>query len=286
MVDYQGAEIMLRISTRNKLRIARIIYRMLRIFGFRQKRVVERNGIRFDLDLAEGIDLSIFLVGRFQRHLFDQRRIHLPDDALVMDVGANIGSITLPLAQIVKNGKVFAFEPTHYAFGKLKRNLELNPELCQRVEAIQTFVSDRDYEEAGVRVTSSWRLDSIEGDVHPVHGGLHKECVSQHLRLDTFVADRKLQRVDLIKIDTDGHEWAVLSGAKETIRKFRPVVLFELALYLLEENHVSYEMIETYFSGLGYRLMSAESGQSISSATVLSMVPKNGSLDVIALPQS
>lgn len=277
---------MLRISTRNKLRIAKAVYRFLRLVGVRQNRVVERNGIWFDLDLAEGIDLSIFLVGRFQKHVFDPRRIHIPEDACVMDVGANVGSITLPLAQLVKNGKVFAFEPTHYAFKKLQRNLELNPELTKRVEAIQTFVSDRDYEETGVKVTSSWRLDSAEGEVHPVHGGLHKETVSHHVRLDSFVAEKRLERVDFIKIDTDGHEWAVLSGARETIRKHRPVVLFELALYLLEENNVSFEMIERYFDELGYRLMSSETGQMISSTVVESMVPKNGSMDVVAFPQS
>lgn len=277
---------MLRISTRDKLRIAKAVYRFLRLVGVRQNRVVERNGIRFDLDLAEGIDLSIFLVGRFQKHVFDPRRIHIPSDACVMDVGANVGSIALPLAQLVKKGKVFAFEPTHYAFEKLQRNLELNPELSQRVEAIQTFVSDRDYEEPGVKVTSSWRLDSAEGEVHPVHGGLHKETVSHHIRMDSFVAEKRLDRVDFIKIDTDGHEWAVLSGARETIRKYRPVVLFELALYLLEENNVSFQMIETYFDELGYSLMSSETGQRISSTGVESMVPKNGSMDVVAIPQS
>ncbi len=46
-------------------------------------------------------------------------------------------------------------------------------------------------------------------------------------RLDTLVVERGLDRVDLVKIDVEGHEHAVFDGAAETLRSFRPAVVFE-----------------------------------------------------------
>lgn len=59
----------------------------------------------------------------------------------MLDIGANIGSHTLPLAQMVgPSGRVYSFEPTDYAFGKQRRNLSLNPELSKRVNALQSML--------------------------------------------------------------------------------------------------------------------------------------------------
>ena len=44
----------------------------------------------------------------------------------IIDIGANIGSVSLLLAKILKNSKVFAIEPTNYAYNKLSENLKLN----------------------------------------------------------------------------------------------------------------------------------------------------------------
>ena len=51
----------------------------------------------------------------------------------MIDVGANIGSVSLSLVNIFKNSNVLAFEPSFYAFKKLKKNLNLNSRLEKRI---------------------------------------------------------------------------------------------------------------------------------------------------------
>ena len=56
--------------TKIKLVIAKLLYRLLRLLGFSNQQYVNRNGIFYELDLSEGIDLHIFLFGNFQDHIF------------------------------------------------------------------------------------------------------------------------------------------------------------------------------------------------------------------------
>ena len=62
--------------------------------------------------------------------------------SLVLDIGASIGAHTLLLASLVgPNGRVMAFEPDDFAFRKLRRNLDLNPQVTSRVETLRCFLT-------------------------------------------------------------------------------------------------------------------------------------------------
>ena len=56
-------------STKFKIRVANLLYQMLRLVGVSPVRIIERKGIRYQVDLAEGIDLSLFLFGHYQKHV-------------------------------------------------------------------------------------------------------------------------------------------------------------------------------------------------------------------------
>ena len=57
------------ISTKFKIRVANMPYHMTCLLGVSSARTIEREGIRYQVDLAEGIDLSLFLFGHFQKHV-------------------------------------------------------------------------------------------------------------------------------------------------------------------------------------------------------------------------
>jgi FkbM family methyltransferase len=271
-------------STKFKLRVAGIIYRVLRIFLSKDSRTIKRNGITYEADLSEGIDLSLFLFGNFQSHVFQNRYCNLARDAVVIDVGANIGAISLGLARLAPGGHVYAFEPTDYAYKKLTRNLELNPLLAQRVTATQAFISDRTSANSNLAAYSSWKLDGSDAlERHPVHGGvvMASSGVPQ-LSLDEFIEARQVKRVDLIKIDTDGHELEVLRGAKKCLAAHCPKVIFELCSYLLDERGVSFADYVKIFSELNYRMICLPGGQLITPSNYLEFVPRGGSIDVLA----
>jgi FkbM family methyltransferase len=271
-------------STKFKLRVAGIIYQVLHLVLRKDSRTIKRKHIAYEVDLSEGIDLSLFLFGNFQNYVYRNRFFKLTPDAVVMDVGANIGAISLNLARLVPQGHVYAFEPTDFAYKKLNRNVALNPLLAPRITTTQAFVSDRASGISTLAAYSSWKLNANDArECHPVHGGMAMGTVGvPQLSLDDFIAARQIKRVDLIKIDTDGHELEVIRGARNCLTARSPEVIFELCSYLLEERGISFSDYVKIFSELNYRLICLPSGQLITESNYQTLVPSQGSVDVLA----
>jgi FkbM family methyltransferase len=150
--------------------------------------------------------------------------------AVVIDIGANIGSHTLPLAKLVgSGGHVYAAEPTLYAFAKLKKNLKRNADLAKRVTAMHCYLLAKAGSVVPDTAYSSWPLNGGRG-LHALHGGRPMPIGNAvALTLDEFVTKMGLSRIDLIKLDVDGAEAEVLAGARETIAHFHPPLLVEFA---------------------------------------------------------
>jgi len=273
------------INTRLRVSFGRVLYH-LAMLGRKRKRVVRRGGITYEVHLAEGLDLSLYLFGSFQKHVTANRWVDLPDDSVVLDIGANFGVMTLAFAKAFPKGQVIAFEPTHYAIGRLRRNLELNPDLAERVEIIQSFVSDHADANCDLVAYASWRVDGLTtGREHPLHVGTpHSTEGVPSITLDEFASSRNLDGLDLVKIDTDGHELGVLRGARETIRKFRPLVIFEAGLYLMEERGVAFLDYAAYFGGLDYSLFDAKTERPVSEANYRKFIPPRATTDLVAVP--
>ena len=135
---------MLNLSTSTKIYLAAILSKFL-IFLFRRKNfVISRNGIKYRIDLEEGVDLGIFLGVKNEKKLFNIKKyINQKEKFNIVDIGSNIGSVTLPLANIFKKSKVYSIEPTVYAFEKLKENINLNPNLKKRIKTFNYFISKK-----------------------------------------------------------------------------------------------------------------------------------------------
>ena len=114
-------------------------------FGIKKKVIVNRNLIKWKLDISEGIDLSIFLFGSFQKNLvrsinkyiFSHKKVQ-KNFFNIIDIGSNIGDKSLSissglLSKDFKNFKVFSIEPTDYAYKKQINNINLNPKLKKKI---------------------------------------------------------------------------------------------------------------------------------------------------------
>lgn len=235
------------LTTKQKMRCARIIttvIQFVRILLFRPKKVrVKRNNIYWNLDLSEAIDLSIYLTGSFERSTLKSMLRKLSDDAVVIDIGANVGAHTLPLAQYLVFGKVIAVEPTVWAFERLRKNLDLNQSLNARVESIQCGLVETNSDQLETRIYSSWPL---LGHGHHLHGGVsHSTSGADAVTLDTLVEKLGLNRIDLIKLDVDGHEYSVVKGGEKTFSRFRPLLMMEWAPHqTIEFGHQPSELIQ------------------------------------------
>jgi len=271
--------------TRIKILLARGLYCILHLFLRRDIQRVRRGNVEYELDLSEGIDLSLFLFGNFQGHVIGKNLFKLPEEAIIFDVGANIGSMSLQFAQIVPKGHVYAFEPTNYAYAKLIRNLALNRELARRISPVQSFVSDRTEANPQLNAYASWKVDNSPHRKHPLHGGIIKSAESiPSVTLDDFCLEQDIDRVELIKIDTDGHEFSVLEGACKTIEKFRPYIIFEAGLYVFAERGVEFKQYMEFFTAYNYSLIDSKNGRKVSLKNYHQRIPQRSTTDIIAIP--
>lgn len=256
-------------SVSQKIFIARQLNRLLRVgrrLAGRDMHVrCRRRGITWALDLDEGIDLSIYLLGAYEPRTLKAYRQLIAPGAVVFDIGANIGAHTLHFAHRVgPAGRVFAFEPTDFACAKLRANLALNPALAGRVDVHQLFlVADRSVP-VPAAVAASWPVADTAGQLNAWHGREERSSAARAMTADDFCAANDIQRVDLVKLDVDGHEGAVLQGFRTGLARFRPVIIVELAPFIYSGTKAGeFDEFVTYLAGLGYDFTDANTGRSV-----------------------
>jgi FkbM family methyltransferase len=246
------------IRTKTKIRIAhaaqRVVMAARTLLGQGPIARCRRDGLTWQLDLREGVDFSVFLLGRFEPDLIAAYKRLIAKGSTVIDIGANIGTHTLPLAaQVGPTGRVVAVEPTLYAFKRLVEHVNLNPDLANHVTTLQTMLMGSPQAELAPAIESSWPLETPEG-AHGGHAGVAKATTGAAVStLDDLVAALQLKRVDVIKLDVDGYEVEVLRGARRVLAEFRPLVFFEHAPYVVHDKGYLPEEMGEIFTKAGYR---------------------------------
>jgi FkbM family methyltransferase len=276
-------------KTTHKIGAARVIYRAVRagrsLLGRSNREIATRNGATYELDLSQGIDFAIYLGNIYERQTRATLRRLVKPGSLVLDIGANIGAHTLHLAQLVgSHGRVLAFEPTDFAFRKLSRNLELNPELRKRVTANHCFLTSTDAEAVPSAIYSSWPLIEESG-LHAKHLGREMRTEAARARsLDSVLAEFGGPPVQLVKLDVDGFECDVLRGATTLLSDVKPIFVMEIAPYVLDERGASLEDLLSYFVPRGYGFYDEKHGKPLpSSADELRRLVSDGEgINVVA----
>jgi FkbM family methyltransferase len=236
-------------KTKYKIYVGKIISFFLKPF-FSKNKIFIRNGIRWSLDLNEGIDLSIFLFGTSEKKIKNiEKFFKFNKKITVLDIGANIGSISLPIAKMFPESKVYAIEPTNYAFKKLTKNLSLNKNLNNNISLNQKFISKVNRPK---KVWSSWNFIN-KNKKHKKHfGSLKTIKKNSFISIANFINLKKIKKVDFIKLDVDGHELDVLKSGERFIKNKKPVIFMEIAPYLYPEFGYECSELIKYINKLGY----------------------------------
>ncbi len=186
------------------------------------KAFIKRDGRDFCIEIDgrpfEGkLDNYIEWLAYVTRDYFEYTYINLLRSLLsggtALDVGANVGNHTHAFSGFFDT--VHAFEP----FGKVADRLEAKGAELPNVEVHRVALSDQVGE-----LSFEAPADENWGTGKITDGGSLKVPVEIG---DCYLRDR-VDGVNFIKIDVEGHELCVLRGLTETIRKFRPVVMFEV----------------------------------------------------------
>ena len=128
-----------------------------------------------------------------------------------LDVGACVGSWSIPASFNFK--QVYAFEPNEEALVFLRTHIGMNK--VKNIKIVESLISSED---APPLNYDGWQI-------YPGPGA------TPSVTIDAFRESNKL-KVDYIKIDVEGHELEVLSGARQTLKQDRPRVMVEIHCFL------------------------------------------------------
>lgn len=138
-------------------------------------------------------------------------------DSVIFDIGANVGYFSLLAAVLAgSEGKVYAFEPLPRNVRYLRQHVALN-HLENRIEVVEAAVSDREGE-------AHFDLGPSTAMGHLADSG---EITVQMVVLDDLLEKGELRPPDYMKVDVEGAEFEVLSGAHHIIENHRPVLFMD-----------------------------------------------------------
>jgi FkbM family methyltransferase len=170
---------------------------------------------------------------------------------VIFDVGAHIGVFSLCCSRI-PGAKIFGFEPVSSTFNMNVGNMVRNSAKNVATQPLGLFDKDTDIAIGPVDDDVASTSFSIFGSGRDA--GNQRE-VSHFTMLDRFVRDRAIKALDFMKIDVEGSEPAAIQGGLDTIRRFRPAILFEYVSDYYDRFKISRAIWQELTTGLDYELL-------------------------------
>lgn len=149
---------------------------------------------------------------------------YIPQNAVIIDAGAHVGTHSLFWAKYTNAKSIYAFEPQKDIFDILKNNIELN----NYQDIIHPFNIGLSNISGKARISASIpNISALTQIKEDENGDIEVES------LDNF--DFNGEKIDFIKIDTERHEFLILKGAENLIKKDKPIILVETSYDTDEE---------------------------------------------------
>jgi FkbM family methyltransferase len=193
----------------------------------------------------------------------------LGEGSVVVDAGAQIGLLSVLCAKMVgDSGRVLSFEPHPENYRTLKEAIVQNG--LRNVEVVNKGLGAKKavlYFWEALASGLSLLPETKEDWPCKATQALEVECIT----LDAFLAEQRIHTLDVLKVDVDGPDFAVLLGAQELLRgEVPPLVIFESSCYWLSLGY-RLQTAVSFFRELGYELYVSP----ISSKRIFSLGPQD-----------
>lgn len=184
---------------------------------------------------------------------------------IVLDIGANIGTHSLGLRSLIECGEIHAFEAQRIIFNMLAGSVAINA--IENVYVHHLAVGDREgrIEIPSFDYSKPLNFGSVEfgpTQTEKLDQPRQQKADPEFVRMTTIDA-MEFPRVDLMKIDVEGMELAVLRGAEFCIAQHRPIMYVEWLKgnkaklreqiesrgYVIKERHINYLCVPSEQSG-------------------------------------
>lgn len=224
-------------------------------------RRVTRNGVKYSLDISNLVDWYIYFNFTDLPHERFLNAIQAHDT--VIDVGANIGLISMRSAIRAKNGAVYSFEPYGKTYERLEYHRKLND--FRNIFTYNIGLGSTDEEVA---------FDTdFQGNPGMFRVNRHAAAETTRIKvmtLDKFVSENRLQQINAIKIDVEGYETEVLKGAGKVLSEFKPLLFVELDDNNLKDQGSSAKELIGLITSYGYAIRHAVTGEPLTTDSQLS----------------
>lgn len=160
----------------------------------------------------------------FDSHVIDQIKPYIHEGSVVLDVGSNLGQMAMEFAKLVgPTGTVHAFEADYACYGILEANIAENnitniiahEGALWHEAGLELIYPEPDFVKMSCR--GSWGIDPT----------IEFKGKNDQVLISTTIDQLDLDQVDVIKVDAQGSDLNILKGAINTIKKHRPVIIFE-----------------------------------------------------------
>lgn len=221
-------------------------------------------GLNITLDPTDTVSEAIFRQGIYDLVTTEALWRLASEGDCIIDVGANIGYMTSLFAiRAGAHGSVIAFEPHPKTYETLKQSVEYwrHHELCAPITTVQAALSNKD----GTAILGIPSARDPNRSHARITAGPGTGIQVRTMRFSSYFASPC--EISLVKIDTEGHEAAVLEGMGDYLGHVRDIVFEEFAQYPAASHQVLEGAGYTVF-GLeerlaGPKLRSAEEGSRV-----------------------
>jgi FkbM family methyltransferase len=203
-------------------------------------------GIKMRLYSDQGVEMELWLSGMYQpalAHVLSQNAV---TGGYFIEAGANVGFFSFMFAKWAgTSGKIAAFEANPQMVARIKDSNQHND---FRIDIVEKAIHDKAGDTITFYISASPRKSSIYGDqVEDVT----QQITVETMTIDDYVAAAQWSRVDIIKMDIEGNDCRGLLGAANTIREYRPFIVFE---YWRDSHSDAQQQAAQLLTDVGYRL--------------------------------
>lgn len=168
----------------------------------------------------------------FENHQLSTFQKIIKPGMIVVDAGANIGLYTLIAGNLVgDNGRVYSFEPSNETFERLKKNIALNN--LHNILAVNLGLGENPNEKLILRQDVGYgdaeRYLHLSNEAHSIKlENVNELFIKEEILIDTldnYFNKLNVEKIDFLKIDTEGFEYYILKGSEQVLKKSPEIVI-------------------------------------------------------------
>lgn len=213
----------------------------------------------FDLCYSEGTSIveRYKSLGHYEQDFVDVLVRYLGDNSAVsfVDIGANIGMISLSLLEKLKDLKIYAFEPGPHQADLFERTIQMN-NLSKKIELSRIALKDQ----KGFDFFHVHKTMDVSGDgfIDTERAGKTRKIKVETDTFDNWWKSRNKPDIKYVKMDTEGSEYWILKGAQEFITQCKPILFIEINDKNIRNYPFKIDDLINYIESFGYEIKTLE----------------------------